>query len=337
MQKANGSDSYGFSEASMPEYGNGPARPNTCLLARTGRNPEPGSVPMHQAWSSRVGRLIAVGLVATLLGGAGPSEAVQLGLADFRLGRFGEAFEHWLQADAAGDARGTLYIGVMYDVGLGAARDPVQARAWYRRAADAGSVSGAFNLAVMNDAGVGGPRNLSEAAAWYARAAKSGYGRAEYNLAGLYEIGSGVPRSRSRAIALYVKAAAHGVTAARTHLAELGQQSPAPPRTGTSEPAETVAMQTFTQAQQELLSRGVGAASQAFVLFHRAAEERNSPAEYDLGYCYEHGIGTARDVDQARRWYERASIDSTDPRLRAVAQTAFSGLGHAANDASRPN
>ena len=275
--------------------------------------------------------------LAALLGAAGASDSVQAGLADFRQGRFAEAFYDWQQADEAGDARGALYLGVLYDTGFGVTKDPAQARAWYRRAADAGSAVGAFNLAIMNDAGVGGPQDLPEAARWYERAAKSGYGRAEYNLASLYEAGSGVPRSRSRAIELYARAEAHGITAARTHLAMLGQPSRAPPRATPSDPAQDDAMQAFTQAQQELLNRGVGAAAEAFTLFRRAAEEHNPPAEYDIGYCYEHGIGVARDTDQARVWYQRAATDSTDPTLLAVAKAAAAGLGRAVGKTSKPD
>ena len=281
-------------------------------------------------------KLVATGCLAIVLSAAGVSDSVQAGLADFRQGRFAEAFDDWQQADAAGDPRGALYLGVLYDTGFGVAKDPAQARVWYRRAAEAGSVAGAFNLAIMNDAGVGGPQDLAEAAAWYARAAKSGYGRAEYNLASLYETGSGVPRNRNRAIDLYARAAAHGITAARSHLAALGQASRVPPRNSPSEPVQDAAMQEFTQAQQELLSRGVGAAAQAFALFHRAAEEHNPPAEYDIGYCYEHGIGVAKDADQARVWYQRAATDSTDPTLLAVAKTAAAGLNRPVNKVPKP-
>ncbi len=100
------------------------------------------------------------------------------GLADFREGRFAEAFEAWRTAAAAGDARGALYVGVLYDTGLGVTQDYGEAAAWYRRAAEAGNAAGAFNMGVLEDAGLGRPKNPQQAADWYAHAADQGFGRA---------------------------------------------------------------------------------------------------------------------------------------------------------------
>ena len=79
------------------------------------------------------------------------------GLTDFRAGRFAEAFLAWRDAAASGDSRGALFVGVLYDAGLGVRQDYGQALAWYRRAADAGNVTGMFNVGVMYDAGRGVP------------------------------------------------------------------------------------------------------------------------------------------------------------------------------------
>ncbi len=74
---------------------------------------------------------------------------------------------------------------------------------WYRRAAEAGFAPAEFNIAVMYDSGVGTARNAAEAAVWYARAAAHGNARAEYNLAQLYTAGDGVPRNLDVAEAWY--------------------------------------------------------------------------------------------------------------------------------------
>ena len=52
---------------------------------------------------------------------------IDAGLSDFRQGRFAEALQDWSKAAAAGDARGYLYIGVLYDTGLGVPQDYRQA------------------------------------------------------------------------------------------------------------------------------------------------------------------------------------------------------------------
>ena len=183
-----------------------------------------------------------------------------------------------------------------------------------------------FNVAVMYDAGRGVLQDHQQAAAWYERAAAEGFARAEYNLALLYEEGIGVPRSRARAVQLYSKAAGHGLSAARAHLARLGvklDQPSAPRRTRSSEDAS---MLDFQQAQRILLNRGVAEAGQAAELLRRAAEQRNPLAEYNLGYCYEHGLGVSRDPVQAYAWYRRAATHSADRALQSLAMTGVRSL-----------
>ncbi len=249
----------------------------------------------------------------------GPAPADR-GLADFREGQFAEAFRDWREAADAGDARGALYIGVLYDSGMGVKQDYRQAMAWYRRAASAGSAAGAFNVAVMFDAGLGVAKDPAEAARWYGRAAAGGFARAEYNLAMLYETGTGVPRDRRKAVALYRRAAFAGIAAARAHLVSLGSPYQAP---GSAKP--DAALRDFAQAQALLLGRGPADMSRMAALFRRAAEQHNALAEYDLGYCYEHGIGVGPDRAQARDFYSRAAADAADPSLRAIAMAGAGG------------
>ncbi|MGH7055219.1 MAG: tetratricopeptide repeat protein [Stellaceae bacterium] len=236
------------------------------------------------------------------------------GLADFQEGRFAEAFHEWRQAAEAGDTRGALFIGVLYDAGLGMPQSYAQAFAWYRRAAEAGNAAAMFNVAVLYDLGRGIPRDSRQAAAWYARAAAKGFARAEYNLAMMYEEGAGVPRSRSRAVELYIRAARHGLSAARAHLARLGYRVAAGARS-TDDPA----MIEFQKAERILLNRGAAGAARAAELLRRAAENGNAPAEYDLGYFYEKGLGVPRDLHQAYLWYWRAIAHAPNDALRSLA------------------
>jgi TPR repeat protein len=264
---------------------------------------------------------LTTGFVATAGLCAPDNVDVQQGLTDFRQGQFAEAFQDWRLSFEAGDPRGALYVGVLYDSGLGVGQDYHQAMGWYRRAAEAGSAAAAFNVGVLYDAGLGVEKDPSEAALWYARAAAKGFGRAEYDLALLYDAGTGVPRNRQRAVSLYELAAKHGIAAARAHLAALGQ-----PFSGLTESPQDTAMQDFEKAQQVLLTRGTAEAERVAALFRRSAEQHNPLAEYDLGYCYERGIGVPRDPVQADDWYRRAANDATDDSLRQTAQLSVRNL-----------
>ncbi len=288
--------------------------------------------------------LSALVLAALLLAGRVCSAAVmpqvEAGLQDFRHGRFAEALAEWEQAARAGDPRGALYVGVLYDSGIGVPRDYRQAVQWYRQAAADGSAVAAFNIGVMYDGGFGVAADQAEAAAWYEKAAAAGFARAQYNLALLYESGSGVPLDRERAAELYRSAAQHGISAASEHLAamrEPGERFRHSPHEHNSRRKDTEtasreteaakgepdnAMHAFEHAQQVLLTRGAADAGRAARLFRRAAEGHNAVAEYDLGYCYEHGLGVTANPAKAASWYRRAASDAQDDALRNMAQTS---------------
>ena len=202
----------------------------------------------------------------------------------------------------------------MYDAGIGVREDYGQALQWYQRAAALGSPAATFNVGVMYDAGKGVPADRAEAAQWYARAAKKGYARADYNLALLYQDGVGVKRDKARAVRLFHAAAQLGLGAARAHLAALGSSF-----SGPAGSAADAATQDFADAQATLLSRSPESAGRAVQLFRRAADQGNAMAQYDLGYCYENGIGTPPSRLQAYIWYSRAAAQARDPQLQSIA------------------
>ncbi len=286
-------------------------------------------IARHVSWAGRRKRMAVLGAAGLLLALLGlPARAdTASGLADFQNGRFAEAFQQWTEAARAGDPRGALFVGVLYDTGLGVEQSYPQALDWYRRAADAGNATGMFNVGVMYDAGRGVPPNPAQAASWYERAAARGFGRAEYNLGLLYQEGAGVRASRSRAIQLFKRAADHGITAAQAHLQQLGVQQLGQRNAAVSVRAGDPAMADFQQAQQLLLARGPADAARAANLFRRAAERGNALAEYDYGYCYEHGLGVQRDPEQARTWYQRAASHATDEAVRSIALAGVRSLG----------
>ena len=313
-----------------------------------------------------------IGLASAQLCFAAALPQVEIGLRDFQHARFAEAQAAWRQAASAGDPRGALYLGVMYDSGVGVSRDFGEAMRWYRQAAAGGSMVAAFNIGVLYDGGFGVTSDQSEAAAWYQKAASGGFGRAEYNLALLYESGDGVPRDRSHAQALYRSAFAHGIAAASEHLTSFRETAPPtaqeaagpgqhersklampdtdgpnvesfnPDNSQLDEPkpdshnSDNPATREFERAQRSVLTRGVANSPRAARLFRRAAEKHNALAEYDLGYCYEHGLGVAADPAAAALWYSRAANDAADNSLRTMAKNSAGNVQAQSDAADRP-
>lgn len=246
-------------------------------------------------------------------------KAVAAGVAAFRTGAFAEAYEAWSAAEQAGDARAARYLGVMWDTGEGVRQDQANAVRWYRRAAELGDAAAMFNVGVSYDAGRVVPRDAAAAVRWYRRAAARHHGRAEYDLALMLEDGDGVPRDHAAAQRLFAAAAADGIVAARSHLAptrKVVMRVPAPDDNA-----------AFLLAQRALLSRDPHDATVAFGLFLQAAAGHGpgaAMAQYDLGWCYENGIGIAIDRPRAYALYRQVAAETDDAVLRqlAVAGTA---------------
>lgn len=94
----------------------------------------------------------------------------------------------------AGNAAAQVQVGEAYEAGKGVERDPNQAAAWYRKAADQKSIDAELHLAVLYRDGAGKefPRDMEQAAAWYRKAADGGDAGAQGTLGMLYTLGQGV-------------------------------------------------------------------------------------------------------------------------------------------------
>ena len=244
------------------------------------------------------------------------SSLTKQGLDAFSAAQYADALEDWQQAAETGDGQAALYIGLLNDLGRGVAQDAVMARSWYVRAASLGNAVAMFNVGVLFDSGTGVERDRSLAAEWYRKAASKGMPRAAYALGLMHEAGDGVAADRDLAKQYFRQALAGGVTAARSHLAALGEpvEATMPGKTETRDPG----LVAFDQAQELLLRRTPDSVREAAVLLRQAAERGNLLAAYNLGYCYDKGIGVAVDLQQAYVWYARATASPTTTVQRAA-------------------
>ena len=101
--------------------------------------------------------------------------------------------------------------GLYQDGGAGLTSDPVEARAWARRAAEGGEPRAMHYYAMQLYDGEGGARNRVEALAWLKKAAEAGRVDSQYNVARLYEKGDeGVAANATEAFKWYMIAARRG-------------------------------------------------------------------------------------------------------------------------------
>ena len=80
------------------------------------------------------------------------------------------ALQVWMDGAQRGDAKSQMYVGEIYEKGLGVPPDYASAAQWYRKAAEQGFAPAALSLGVLYENGLGVPRDPKQAAQWYARA-----------------------------------------------------------------------------------------------------------------------------------------------------------------------
>jgi TPR repeat protein len=130
-----------------------------------------------------------------------------------------------IRAANAGDPVAEFWAGSLYQHGRGvAAADPVQAVAWYQRAALKGNRKAMHDLGIDYALGLGVPKDYEQAARWFSQAANLGYVDSEFNLAVLYERGDGVPQSLLDAYKWYAIAAAQGDAESKAHVDAIATQ-----------------------------------------------------------------------------------------------------------------
>jgi len=124
--------------------------------------------------------VVAAGLVVA----AAPSGAADFdaGMRAANLRNFAEAIRQWRPLAEAGEARAQYHLGMLSELGQGAARDYSAAAAWYARAAAQGHAAAQNALAILYAEGLGVERDPAEAYKWFALAAHGGNGFAEANL-----------------------------------------------------------------------------------------------------------------------------------------------------------
>jgi len=110
------------------------------------------------------------------------------------------------------------YLSVMYDSGLGVAKDDVEAAGWTLKAAQQGNLISQSNMGIYYFNGRGVAKDFSQAAYWNRKAAERGDSVAQLNLGFLYFNGQGVPKDLNQAKYWYQKAADQGNKVAQNNL-----------------------------------------------------------------------------------------------------------------------
>jgi len=204
-------------------------------------------------------------------------------------------------AAEAGDDHAEYGLGYCYEHGLGVERDLIKALKSYKNSADMGYAPAQHALGqLVTSMAVTDGSFEKDVLNFYKLAAAKGYAPAMHALGELYAQGTGVKRDPAEGWRLQAQASKLGYCANVAY----GPFS---------------ATKGVARVKQRNLVKAVD--------FRSAAGAGDVHAQYELGYCYENGLGTVADASQAVIWYEKAAKQKYPPAQHSLGNMYASGRG----------
>lgn len=129
------------------------------------------------------------------------------GVTAYEAGDLPLAFKEFSAVADTGNADGQFNVALMYEQGIGVAKDETQAISWYEKSAQQGNSNAQYNLGVLYENGHGTVVDFAQANQWYRKAAAQGDALAVGNLGMLYLRGDGVKVDKNLGLALLILSA----------------------------------------------------------------------------------------------------------------------------------
>ena len=138
------------------------------------------------------GVIFAVILVA--LAAAAPAARADFrdGVKAFRAAEYALAHAEWMPLAEAGNPPAQYNVGILFQYGLGVAKDFAEAARWYRLAADNAHPNAQAKLGYLLARGFGVAKDFAASARWFREAAEQGVADAQFNIGVMYATGSGI-------------------------------------------------------------------------------------------------------------------------------------------------
>ena len=129
------------------------------------------------------------------------------GIAAYQANNLPLAYKEFRAAAETGHMDSQFNLALMYQNGIGIAKDEKEAVVWYRKAAEQGSAFAQYNVAVLYENGQGTAVDFAQANEWYRKASVQGDALAIGNLGMLYVRGQGVKVNTVAGVALLLLSA----------------------------------------------------------------------------------------------------------------------------------
>jgi TPR repeat protein len=231
-----------------------------------------------------------------------------------------KAAELFSKAAAQGNSPAQVSLGDCYANGEGMPKDPKKAVEWYTKAARLGDTEGERKLAKCYGTGEGVTKDPKKAFELYSKAAETDEVFAPIDVGDCYITGLGVPKDPKKAVEWYSKAAKNV------------WNSDAVFRLGLCF-AEGEGVEKDIDKAMELwrsLPKGYDNYQEHVECYRNATEGARGEAQAQVAEWYLEGDIVSKDVDKARKWYQKAADQGYAP-----AQT-WLGAGHEYGFAGMP-
>lgn len=258
---------------------------------------------------------------------------------------YDKAFDYYHKSAASGSGDGMYRVAICYEMGIGSKQDDIEAFTWFKKSSQRHIVPAMFKLGMIYLKGtLQQRRSAARAIEWLEKAASradENNPHALFELGKLYEgfypIASSMESlthddaqflrdlkqiipgtDEQKALNLYIRAAKLNYAPAQSKLGwcyeygKLGCQVDSKRSIGWYCRS---AAQGYALAEMALCGWYLTGAKgllesndkEAYLWARKAAEKGLSKAEYALGHFKETGLGTERNVVEARKWYQKAA------------------------------
>ncbi|RIB16875.1 hypothetical protein C2G38_2188795 [Gigaspora rosea] len=265
-----------------------------------------------------------------------------------------KAFRLYLMSAEKGYSFGQHSLGNCYQHGIGTAKNEEQAFRWHKKSANNGNPYGQNSLGYCYQYGIGTAINENEAFQWYKKSAENWCSCGQNNLGYCYQYGIGIAKDEQEAFRWYKRSAEQGDIDGQNNLKNCYENGIGTIRN--EQEAIHWDMKTAEKEKQELFlcymisarngdpkgqnelgycyQHGIGTVKneqKAFQWYKKSAEEGNSDGQNNLGYCYENGIGTIKDEQMAFQWYTKSANGGNSSGILNLANCYENGIGTSEN------
>lgn len=190
-------------------------------------------------------------------------------------GEFDKALECYQYAASKEHKDGYCGLGIMYKKGLGVPQDYTKAYEYFNLAAAHGDAKAECEIGLMYLNGLGTSQDYQQAIFWFTEASNHGYTAAYNALAYMYMNGTGVDKDYEKSCDLFKKSAEFENVEAMTELGNYYSTILFDPK-------------------------------KSFEWTKKAADRGYPEALWNLGDCYENGIGVKENHKEAERYHQMA-------------------------------